>query len=78
MRLTKIERQTYSRETLEREPCAEFESAQIPQQSNSVCVNCGYFRSRHGLCQCARGVTTPEGCIDRLRDTGKHQRTANL
>lgn len=23
-------------------------------------------------CQCARGVTTPETCIDRLRNTGKH------
>ena len=26
-----------------------------------------------GLCQCARGVTTPVTCIDRLRNTGKHR-----
>lgn len=47
MRLTKIERQTYSRETLKRGPCAKFESAQLPEQGDSVCINCGWLRKRH-------------------------------
>lgn len=47
IRLGKIERQTYSRETLARPPCKEFESARIPEEKHSVCYNCGWLRKRH-------------------------------
>lgn len=72
IRLTKVERQTYGRDTLSRKPCAKFDSAQIPEEKQSVCVRCGWMRKRHGQCQCARGVTTENACIDRLRNTGRH------
>jgi hypothetical protein len=48
MRLTRIERQTYGRDTLSRKICAKFDSAQIPEEKHSVCFNCGWMRKRHG------------------------------